>query len=70
MSRFEKRIFPGEEIHRKRQLLTFNYDHLKKNSAYKGLLEELEVDLLKQSGCEKYPSLEMSESCKDFHKYF
>ena len=64
LPRFERRIFPGEELHKKRQLLTFGYDR-DQESLYHGALDTLQVDLLNPtSGCEKYPSLEMVETCK------
>ena len=64
ISRFERRIFPGEEIQKKRQFVTYGYEHLTNSSPYHGLLHELHVDLLNRSGCEKYPHLNMQEDCK------
>ena len=62
--RFERRIFPGEEIHKKRQLVNYDYDQVIKSSPCRGLLHELQVDLLNLSGCEQYPHLEVQEACK------
>ena len=67
VSRFERRIFPGEEMHKNRQFVTYAYDHLTKSSPYRGLLHELQVDLLNRSGCEQYPHLEMQEACKQIN---
>lgn len=63
ISRFERRIFPGDEIHKKRQLLNFAHEYLKQASTYGGVLEELQIELLHNSGCEHYPYLEMEETC-------
>ena len=49
-----------------RQLLNLNSDSLKYSHLYRGVLAELEVEFLYDGGfvCEKYPYMNMDETCK------
>ena len=49
-----------------RQLLNLNSDSLKYSHLYRGVLAELEIEFLYDGGfvCEKYPYMNMDETCK------
>ena len=50
--------------------MNFAHDYLKQSQTYGGVLEELQVELLHNSGCEHYPYLEMEETCAQFNQVF
>ena len=47
----------------KQKLFNFKRNSYVQDLRYRGVLKELRVDLLHDSGCERYPYLEMEETC-------
>ena len=47
----------------KQKFLNFKRNPYIQDLMYMGVLKELRVDLLHDSGCERYPYLEMEETC-------